>query len=193
MDVSESESVTNGLSNQPGLQPFEIKSRSSGETWKLGVMICYDVRYPQLAAMLRARGAEAIVQPTAWFPATREHWEPLVTARAIENQAYFIAPDQIGNHNDSRQSFGMSFVVDPWGKQIAKLPQLSDVQDGNGDASKAEDKVTDIERLPEKFGGSQGACIGYVVLDKEKVLKLREQVPVSEFSRADVYGELGER
>lgn len=193
MDVSESESVTNGLSNQPGLQPFEIKSRSTGETWKMGVMICYDVRYPQLAAMLRARGAEVIIQPTAWFPATRAHWEPLVTARAIENQVYFVAAGQVGSHNDSRQSFGMSFAVDPWGEQTVKLPDLSDVEKMKGRATEAISNSTDVERLPEELGGLQGACIGYTTLDRQKVLKLRKQVPVCEFSRPDVYGELGEK
>ncbi|KAJ9111060.1 hypothetical protein QFC19_001258 [Naganishia cerealis] len=108
---------------------LKVKSRD-GETWHFGITICYDIRYPQLFSYLRARGAEAYIVSTAWFPTTRRHWDPLLTARAIDNQAYMIAPCQAGKHHEERESLGASAVVDPWGDKVVRLPSIADRKDG---------------------------------------------------------------
>jgi predicted amidohydrolase len=129
MDVSESKSCVSGEADQPGLELLEVKSQD-GETWKFGVTICYDIRYPQLFTFLRAKGAEAFIISTAWFPTTRRHWDPLLTTRAIDNQAYAIAPAQVGSHHEERESLGASAVIDPWGDKVVRLPSIADRKDG---------------------------------------------------------------
>lgn len=89
-----------------------------------GCAICYDLRFPELFAALRGQGAAAIFLPSAFTLATgRDHWEPLLRARAIETQCYMIAPAQIDAHDEGRRvCFGRSMVVDPWGVVLATAP-----------------------------------------------------------------------
>jgi predicted amidohydrolase len=85
--------------------------------------ICYDVRFPELYRALVARGVEVITVPAAFTLATtRDHWEVLVRARAIENQCFVIAPNQIGTHAPGQRSGGRSLIVDPWGLVLACAP-----------------------------------------------------------------------
>jgi deaminated glutathione amidase len=87
----------------------------------MGLTVCYDLRFPELYRGLAARGADLIFVPSAFTAFTGEaHWEPLLRARAIENQAYIIAPDQFGSSPNSFETHGHSMVVDPWGKIIAE-------------------------------------------------------------------------
>ncbi len=90
---------------------------------RLGMSICYDLRFPELFRALSARGAEVIAIPSAFTLATtRDHWEVLVRARAIENQCFVIAPNQIGPHPPGHRSGGRSLIVDPWGVVLAMAP-----------------------------------------------------------------------
>ncbi|MGB9183716.1 MAG: carbon-nitrogen hydrolase family protein [Solirubrobacteraceae bacterium] len=90
---------------------------------KLGLSICYDVRFPELYRILAVRGARVIVVPAAFTLATtRDHWEPLIRARAIENQCFVIAPNQIGSHPGGFRTGGRSLIVDPWGLVLAGAP-----------------------------------------------------------------------
>jgi deaminated glutathione amidase len=90
---------------------------------KLGMSICYDLRFPELYRILALRGAELIAVPSAFtLPTTRDHWEILVRARAIENQCFLIAPNQIGSHPGGLRSGGRSLIVDPWGLVLAGAP-----------------------------------------------------------------------
>jgi predicted amidohydrolase len=94
----------------------------------LGMSICYDVRFPELYRALVGRGAEVIVIPAAFTLATtRDHWEVLVRARAIENQCFVIAPNQIGPHPPGNRSGGRSLIVDPWGLVLATAPDAETV------------------------------------------------------------------
>lgn len=89
----------------------------------LGMSICYDLRFPELYRLLTVRGAEVIVVPSAFTLATtRDHWEVLLRARAIENQCFVIAPNQIGSHPPGHRSGGRSLIVDPWGVVLAGAP-----------------------------------------------------------------------
>jgi predicted amidohydrolase len=89
----------------------------------LGLSVCYDLRFPELYRILAVRGADVITVPSAFtLPTTRDHWEVLVRARAIENQCFVIAPNQIGSHPGNLRSGGRSLIVDPWGLVLACAP-----------------------------------------------------------------------
>lgn len=94
---------------------------------RLGLSVCYDVRFPELYQRLRFdAGAEILLVPSAFTVATgRAHWEVLLRARAIETQCYVIAAAQAGKHNEKRESYGHSVIIDPWGKIIAELDDKS--------------------------------------------------------------------
>jgi predicted amidohydrolase len=88
----------------------------------IGLSICYDLRFPELYRALVENGAEVLAVPSAFTLATgKDHWEPLLRARAIENQAWVLAPAQHGRHDDGglRQSWGHAMIVDPWGQVVA--------------------------------------------------------------------------
>ncbi len=88
---------------------------------KIGLSICYDVRFPQLYRALAQRGAEVICVPSAFtVPTGKAHWEVLLRARAIENGCYIIAPGQTGTHHGGRRTYGHSLIVSPWGDILAK-------------------------------------------------------------------------
>jgi predicted amidohydrolase len=88
---------------------------------RVGMSVCYDLRFPELYRRLMLGGADIIVVPSAFTAATgRDHWEPLLRARAIENQAFVIAADQYGTHDDGTVSHGRSMIVDPWGIVLAQ-------------------------------------------------------------------------
>ncbi len=90
---------------------------------KLGMSICYDIRFPELFRLLALGGAEVIAVPSAFTLATtRDHWEVLLRARAIENQCFVVAPNQIGAHPPGNRSGGRSLIVDPWGVVLASAP-----------------------------------------------------------------------
>ncbi|HEV2066936.1 MAG TPA: carbon-nitrogen hydrolase family protein [Thermomicrobiales bacterium] len=87
----------------------------------VGLAICYDIRFPELFRILALRGADVIVLPSAFTMATgKDHWEPLIRARAIENAVYMVAPGQVGQHPPGLWCHGRSMVVDPWGVIIAQ-------------------------------------------------------------------------
>jgi predicted amidohydrolase len=86
----------------------------------LGMSVCYDVRFPELYRRLAEAGAQVILVPSAFtVPTGSDHWEVLLRARAIENQAFVLAPAQHGVHNARRRSYGRSLIVDPWGLVLA--------------------------------------------------------------------------
>ena len=89
----------------------------------LGMSVCYDLRFPELFRILAVRGARVVALPAAFTKVTgRAHWDLLVRARAVENQAFVVAADQVGSHAPGRESFGHSMIVDPWGDVLAIAP-----------------------------------------------------------------------
>jgi predicted amidohydrolase len=89
----------------------------------LGLSVCYDVRFPELYRLLALRGAEILAVPAAFTLQTgKDHWELLLRARAVENQAYVVAPAQWGRKADGRWTYGRSIIVDPWGTMLAQCP-----------------------------------------------------------------------
>jgi predicted amidohydrolase len=91
---------------------------------KVGLSICYDLRFPELYRALSALGAEVLTVPAAFTLATgKDHWEVLLRARAIENQCYVVAPAQQGRHSRDRQTWGHAMVIDPWGLVTARCSE----------------------------------------------------------------------
>ena len=90
----------------------------------LGMSVCYDVRFPALYQALVARGATVLSVPSAFTATTGAmHWHALLRARAIECQAYVVAPAQFGQHSKHRASYGHSLIIDPWGEVIAEIDE----------------------------------------------------------------------
>ena len=124
---------------------------------RLGLTICYDLRFGELYRALVERGAETIFVPSAFTATTgKAHWEALLRARAIECQCWLLAPAQYGRHDDGglRESYGQAMIVDPWGQIVAQVP------DGIGFA------------LAE--------------IDLDQVARVRRAIPVAEHRRADL-------
>jgi deaminated glutathione amidase len=119
----------------------------------IGLMICYDIRFPEMSRILTIKGANVLVSPSAWVHGVmkEEHWQTLLKARAIENGLYIIAPDQVGNIFSGR-----SMAVDPFGVVLLDM------------------------------GNREGMEV--VEIDKSRVQKVRELLPLLKNRRTDVYG-----
>ena len=116
--VDSDEQYTESETIEPGDQVVVIDTPFG----RMGVAVCYDLRFPELFRQQLEAGMEILVLPSAFTAITgRAHWEVLVRARAIENLCYVIAPDQGGYHLNGRETFGHSMIVDPWGTVLNSL------------------------------------------------------------------------
>jgi predicted amidohydrolase len=103
--------------------PGQALSTVEVQSFEVGLSICYDVRFPELYRGLIDAGAEVILVPAAFTLHTgKDHWTPLLTARAIESQAWVIAAAQWGSHPGGRRCYGHSMIIDPWGAVVAQCP-----------------------------------------------------------------------
>lgn len=111
---------------RPGSEPvaFDLTDRA-GDTWRVGLSVCYDLRFPELFRQLGAQQPlDIIVLPAAFTDTTgRAHWELLLRARAVENLCHVLAPAQGGLHENGRRTYGHSLVVGPWGEVLAVQPE----------------------------------------------------------------------
>jgi predicted amidohydrolase len=151
-DVDHSEAVrfSESATCKPGTEPV-VADTAVG---RMGLSICYDLRFPELFRWQTDRGAEILCVPSAFTATTGQaHWHALLRARAIENQAYVLAPGQVGFHDDAglRATYGHSLIVDPWGAVIAEC--------------------------------SEGPGIALAELDLERVRRVRRQMPIQEHRR----------
>ncbi|KAK4686674.1 hypothetical protein P7C73_g3447, partial [Tremellales sp. Uapishka_1] len=175
-DGSKAPPATEGESDRirPGkkvVAPIDL-----GAVGKLGLMICYDIRFPELHTILRRLGADILAVPAAFALKTgRDHWPTLLRALAIQQQTYVLASGQYGKHNtdNARSSWGEAIAFDPWGKQLGRLRSIDD--------DKAADGV--YEKGGEFFICEVGA---------EAVESTRTQIPLAIQKRADIYGVVGE-
>lgn len=104
----------------PGKAPIVVDT----PVGRLGLSVCYDVRFPELFRALSAAGAEVLSVPSAFTaPTGRAHWETLLRARAIENLCYVVAPAQSGIHPNGRETYGDSLIADYWGRVLARRPR----------------------------------------------------------------------
>ena len=114
------------------IEPGDSVTVIDSPVGKLGVAVCYDLRFPELFRAMIDKGAEVIALPAAFTAVTgRAHWEMLVRARAIENLAYVIAADQGGFHVKGRETHGHSMIVDPWGSVLDKRDKGNGFAIGN--------------------------------------------------------------
>lgn len=115
---SSSESYAESAFAEPGRAPVVVDSPAG----RLGLSVCYDVRFPELFRGMLDQGLQTIALPAAFTAVTgRAHWETLLRARAIENLSWVIAAAQGGRHANGRETWGASMVVDPWGKIVDRL------------------------------------------------------------------------
>jgi predicted amidohydrolase len=106
---------------QPGKEV--VAAPLPGTPFTAGLAVCYDLRFPELFRALMTQGSHLFLLPAAFTSRTGpDHWEILLRARAIENQAYVVAPAQYGEHAPGRRSYGRSLIVDPWGLVLAQAP-----------------------------------------------------------------------
>jgi len=107
---------------EPGDAPvhFDLAARD-GSTWRVGLSVCYDLRFPELYRAHARAGCDLLLVPSAFTWTTgRAHWEVLLRARAIENQAFVLAAAQGGQHENGRRTWGHSMIVDPWREVLAQ-------------------------------------------------------------------------
>ena len=105
---------------EPGSDPVVVDSPFG----RLGIVVCYDLRFPELVRQMLDSGVELLAVPSAFTAITgKAHWETLVRARAIENLAYVVAAAQGGYHLSGRETHGHSMIVDPWGTVLAQVPR----------------------------------------------------------------------
>jgi predicted amidohydrolase len=110
-------------SEEPGAEV--VLSETEGGL-PLGMTVCYDLRFPELFRILAVEGARVVTLPAAFTKVTGQaHWDILIRARAIENQAFVVAADQLGTVPPDRETFGGSLIVDPWGEVLARAPDAS--------------------------------------------------------------------
>jgi deaminated glutathione amidase len=104
-----------------GVRPGEQVILADTALGRIGLTVCYDLRFPELYRRLSALGAELLTVPSAFTLYTgKDHWEVLLRARAIENLAYVLAPAQVGRHGPRRETYGNAMIVDPWGVVLAR-------------------------------------------------------------------------
>jgi nitrilase len=104
----------------PGSAPKVVDTPAG----RIGLSVCYDMRFPELYRALSAAGAQILTIPSAFTaPTGRAHWETLLRARAIENLCHVVAPAQSGFHPNGRETYGDSLIVDHWGRILARLPR----------------------------------------------------------------------
>lgn len=136
------------LSESSGSSPGSEVVVSQVAEMKVGMSICYDVRFASLFARQREQGAQVLTVPAAFTRSTgRAHWHVLLRARAIETQCYVVAPAQCGRHPFGRETYGHSMIVDPWGEVVVELGE----QEGVIVADLSVDRVADVRRQMPVF------------------------------------------
>lgn len=137
-----------------------IVSSALADGTSLGLTICYDLRFPELYRKLAVDGARILTVPSAFTePTTRDHWEVLLRARAIENQAFVIAANQTGRHAPGLKTGGRSMIVDPWGLVLAQAPDTETYVIADLDLPRQDRIRTDLpslaNRRPEIYEGDR--------------------------------------
>ena len=137
VDLPTGESWRESAVYRPGESAVVVAGTPVG---RLGLAICYDLRFPTLFSRLAEAGAQAIAVPAAFtVPTGRAHWEVLLRARAIEASAFVIAAAQSGSHADGRETYGHSLIVDPWGEVLLDMGEGQGVGFADIDLSQVDD------------------------------------------------------
>jgi predicted amidohydrolase len=132
---------------EPGEEPVVAEI----EDWKIGLSVCYDVRFPELYRILALEGAELVTVPAHFTtPTGKDHWHVLLRARAIENQLYVVAAAQIGETLPGKPSYGRSLIADPWGIVIAQAPDEQTVIAAELDRARLQEIRTKLPSLANR-------------------------------------------
>jgi deaminated glutathione amidase len=132
---------------EPGDRPAAIEV----EDWKVGLTICYDLRFPELYRILALEGCETITVPAAFTLYTgKDHWELLLRARAVENQCYVVAANQWGSFADGKAAYGRSSIIDPWGVVLAQAPDEDTVISAELDRARLEEVRRSLPALANR-------------------------------------------
>ncbi|MCB0378933.1 MAG: carbon-nitrogen hydrolase family protein [Bdellovibrionales bacterium] len=160
----------------PGIQVTESRSYRSGhrlnvfevDGWRIATAICYDVRFPEIFVhYMETENVDLFLVPAAFTTKTGKiHWKPLLRARAIETQAYVVAPAQVGYHREPgsdklRKTWGQSLVISPWGKILQETPSFSAFLDSD---------LTEHDPI-------------HSVLEREEIESYRKSIPISQHRR----------
>jgi predicted amidohydrolase len=125
-DVALGEGATHTESSS--VEPGTSATLAETPLARIGMSVCYDLRFPGLYRALVRGGAELFTIPAAFtVPTGRDHWEILLRARAIENQCFVLAPGQVGQNTPKRQTYGRSMIIDPWGTVLEVAPDRPSV------------------------------------------------------------------
>ncbi|NVJ58879.1 MAG: carbon-nitrogen hydrolase family protein [Gammaproteobacteria bacterium] len=153
----EVEDTTKRYFESAGTMPGKDPSIIHTPWGKIGLAVCYDLRFPEVFTYYRNNGVSIITLPSAFtVPTGKAHWKTLVKARAIDSQSYIIAPAQSGLHQNGRETWGHSMVVDPWGEIVGELEKELGVL------------VTTIEIQKVKSVRDKMPLSNQVVLDRDK-------------------------
>lgn len=133
----------------PGHEPvvFELASRD-GHCWRVGLSVCYDLRFPELYRVYARAGVDLLLVPSAFTYTTgQDHWEVLLRARAIENLAFVVAAAQGGGHENARRTWGHSMLIDPWGEVIGERAENAGIVSAALDFARIESCRTQLPAL----------------------------------------------
>ncbi len=133
----------------PGSQPvtFELPSKD-GHRWRVGLSVCYDLRFPELYRAYASQGVDLILVPSAFTHTTGQaHWELLLRSRAVENLSYVIAAAQGGLHENGRRTWGHTLLADPWGRVLSQHDQGPAVVSGDIDFAMVQECRTSLPAL----------------------------------------------
>ena len=145
----EGESYDEARTIWPGQAPCTFELADGSGRLKVGLSVCYDLRFPEL---YRAMGAPDLILVPSAFTATtgRAHWETLLRARAVENLCYVLAPAQGGRHENGRRTYGHSMLIDPWGEVVAKREEGAGLVVGDVDLARIEECRTALPALQHR-------------------------------------------
>jgi len=136
---------------EPGEEPVVAEV----EDWKIGLTVCYDVRFPELYRILALEGAELVTVPAHFTtPTGKDHWHVLLRARAIENQLYVAAAAQIGETLPGKPAYGRSLIADPWGTVVAQAPDEQTVIAAELDRTRLREIRTKLPSLANRRPGA---------------------------------------
>jgi predicted amidohydrolase len=147
VDLVDGTKLEESATVEPGSDIVATDTRAG----RLGLSVCYDLRFPELYRQLAVEGAKILVVPAAFMLHTgRDHWEVLLRARAIENQCYVVAAGQIGDHDPGRTCFGRSMIIDPWGTVLAQAPDTVGIVTAEVDLDRLEAIRRDLPSLANR-------------------------------------------